>query len=108
MTKDPGTTFRLTPRERRKKNYENLAVIILHDLVFAELPGGERAETRYSKFSEEVFEKVRGGEFHAGFLLPKLRSEDIFEVVLDGSKMPHKTTYFYPKILSGLVFNPLW
>lgn len=108
VTKDPGTTFRLTPRERRGKNYENLAVIILHDLVFAELPGGEREETRYSKFSEEVFEKVRGGEFHAGFLLPKLRSEDIFEVVLDGSKMPHKTTYFYPKILSGLVFNPLW
>ena len=82
-------------------------MIILHDLAFDELPGGKETKARYSKFPEEVFEKVRGGEFHAGFLLPKLRSEDIFEVVLEGNKMPHKTTYFYPKILSGLVFNPL-
>ena len=108
VTRDPGTTFRLTPRKRRAKSHENLAVITLHDLAFDELPGGEEAETRYSKFPEEVFEKVRGGEFQVGFLLPKLRSEEIFEVVLDGNKMPHKTTYFYPKILSGLVFNPLW
>ena len=107
VTRDPGTVFRLTPRKRREKNHENLAVIILHDLAFDELPGGKETKAWYSKFPEEVFEKVRGGEFHAGFLLPKLRSEDIFEVVLEGNKMPHKTTYFYPKILSGLVFNSL-
>jgi len=68
----------------------------------------EKADVKYSKFPEEVFENVHNGEFEAGFLLPKLKSEDIFKVVLDGTKMPHKTTYFYPKILSGLVFNPLW
>lgn len=108
VTKDPGTTFRLTPKATREKDYENLAVIILHSQVFGKLIEEDKAGVRYSKFPEEVFENVHNGEFEAGFLLPKLKSEDIFEVVLDGTKMPHKTTYFYPKILSGLVFSPLW
>ncbi len=108
VTKDPGKTFRLTPKATREKDYENLAVIILHSQVFGKLIEEDKAGVRYSKFPEEVFENVHDGEFEAGFLLPKLKSEDIFKVVLDGTKMPHKTTYFYPKILSGLVFSPLW
>lgn len=108
VTRDPGRTFRLTPKTKNEKDYENLAVIILHSRVFEALIEEDKAGVRYSKFPEEVFENVHNGEFEAGFLLPKLKSEDIFKVVLDGTKMPHKTTYFYPKILSGLVFNPLW
>ena len=108
VTGNPEWTFRLTPKMTHEKEYGNLAVIILHSHVFGKLIEEDRAEVRYSKFSEEVFESVKNGEFEAGFLLPKLKSEDIFKVVLDGSKMPHKTTYFYPKILSGLVFSPLW
>jgi len=108
VTKDPERTFRLTPKTKREKDYENLAVITLHSQVFRALVEEDKAGVRYSKFPEEVFENVHNGEFEAGFLLPKLKSEDIFKVVLDGTKMPHKTTYFYPKILSGLVFSPLW
>lgn len=108
VTKDPGITLRLTPKAIHKKDYENLAVIILHSRIFGKLIEEDKADVRYSKFPEEVFENVHNGGFEAGFLLPKLKSEDIFKVVLDGTKMPHKTTYFYPKILSGLVFSPLW
>ena len=108
VTKDPGRTFRVTPKTKREKDYKNLAVIILHNQVFGKLIEENNAGVQYSKFPEEVFENVHNGEFEAGFLLPKLKSEDIFKVVLDGTKMPHKTTYFYPKILSGLVFSPLW
>ncbi|MDE0519481.1 MAG: DUF1015 family protein, partial [Candidatus Dadabacteria bacterium] len=108
VTKNPERTFRLTPKTAREKDYENLAVIILHSQLFGALIEEDKAGVRYSKFPEEVFESVHNGEFEAGFLLPKLKSEDIFKVVLDGTKMPHKTTYFYPKILSGLIFNPLW
>lgn len=108
VTKDPAATFRLTPKKRREKKHENLAVIILHDLVFGDILNEEKAGVSYSKFPEEVFENVHRGPLEVGFLLPKLKSDDIFEVVLNGNKMPHKTTYFYPKILSGLVFGPLW
>lgn len=108
VTKDPEKTFRIAPKTTQEKDYENLAVITLHSQVFGALIEEDNAGVRYSKFPEEVFENVHNGESEAGFLLPKLKSEDIFKVVLDGTKMPHKTTYFYPKVLSGLVFNPLW
>ena len=68
----------------------------------------EEAGILYTKFDTELYSLVNSGEYEGGFLLPKLNADDIFEVVLDNVKMPHKTTYFYPKILSGLVFKPLW
>jgi uncharacterized protein (DUF1015 family) len=67
----------------------------------------EKAEIFYTKSLEEVVRLVRSGEYKLGFILPPLRATDVFEVALAGEKMPHKTTYFYPKLLSGLVFHLL-
>jgi len=98
----------LKPKNKQPKNYQNLAVMQLHNLIFKEIINEENAGILYTKFDGELCELIRSGEYEAGFLLPKIKAGDIFEVVLDGEKMPHKTTYFYPKILSGMVFNPLW
>lgn len=88
-------------------SYKNLAVILLHSLVFGEIINEEEAEIFYTKSLEEVFSLVKSGEYKIGFILPPLRAVDVFEIVLAGEKMPHKTTYFYPKLLSGLVFHLL-
>lgn len=88
-------------------SYKNLAVILLHSLVFGEIIDEEEAGIFYTKSLEEVFSLVKSGEYKIGFILPPLRAVDVFEVVLAGEKMPHKTTYFYPKLLSGLVFRLL-
>jgi uncharacterized protein (DUF1015 family) len=88
-------------------SYKNLAVILLHSLVFGEIINEEEAGIFYTKSLEEVFSLVKSGAYKFGFILPPLRAVDVFEVVLAGEKMPHKTTYFYPKLLSGLVFHLL-
>lgn len=108
ITDDPEKSYKLTPKEAPSKNYENLGVMLLHSKIIGEIFNEDDAEIKFSKFHEEVIDDVQNGDYKLGFLLPKLNAEDIFDVVLDGMKMPHKTTYFYPKILSGLVFNPLW
>ncbi|MGH7886040.1 MAG: DUF1015 domain-containing protein [Thermodesulfobacteriota bacterium] len=108
VTKIPDGIYKLTPKESKSKKYENLAIMLLHSEILNKIINEDQAEIKFSKFHDEVIEDVQNGDFKAGFLLPKLNADDIFEVVLDGVKMPHKTTYFYPKILSGLVFNPLW
>ena len=46
----------------------------------------------------------RGG---AAYLLRPTRIEDVFAVARRGEVMPQKTTYFFPKLLSGLLFHPL-
>lgn len=103
-----GSSYMLSPKLIYTKHYKNLSVMQLHNLIFKEIINEENAEVLYTKSEDELYDLVKNREYEAGFLLPKIKASDIFEVVLDGEKMPHKTTYFYPKILSGMVFNPLW
>lgn len=103
-----GSNYKLKPKSKQSKGYQNLAVMLLHNIIFKEIIDEQDVGMLYTKFDTELYDLVEHGGYEAGFLLPKLKASDIFEVVLDGTKMPHKTTYFYPKILSGMVFNPLW
>jgi uncharacterized protein (DUF1015 family) len=50
---------------------------------------------------------VDRGEADAAFLLRGARVEDVFAVARRGERMPPKSTYFYPKPLSGLLFHPV-
>ena len=68
--------------------------------------GGERI--RYSKSAAEAAELVRAGTdgADAAFLLEPTPVASILDVAAAGDVMPQKSTYFYPKALTGLVFNP--
>jgi len=101
LTKDPDNVYRVSPKN---DNIEGLAVTILHTEVFGKIID---EDFLFTKFLDEAVSLVQSGEYEIAFILPELRASDIFDVVLTGDRMPQKTTYFYPKILSGLVFNPL-
>jgi uncharacterized protein (DUF1015 family) len=62
----------------------------------------------YTKSAAEAIDAVNAGEAgaDAAFLLEPTPVEAISAVALDGEVMPQKSTYFYPKALSGLVINP--
>ena len=61
----------------------------------------------YTPSVEEALGAVDRGEADVAFLLRDPRVEDVFAVALRGERMPAKSTYFYPKPLSGLLFHPL-
>jgi uncharacterized protein (DUF1015 family) len=46
-------------------------------------------------------------DYAAAFILNSTKAEEIMAVSLAGEKMPQKTTYFYPKLIDGLVMNKL-
>ena len=50
---------------------------------------------------------VDRGDAEAAFLLRPTRIEDVWEVARRGDTMPQKSTYFFPKLTSGLLFHPL-
>ena len=52
-------------------------------------------------------ERVDAGEADLAFLLRPTRIQDVFDRARAGEVMPQKTTYFFPKLLSGLLFHPL-
>jgi uncharacterized protein (DUF1015 family) len=61
----------------------------------------------YSKNLDDAIERVERGQADAGFFMRPTLVEQVREVAATGESMPPKSTYFYPKVPTGLVFNPL-
>src|SRR3712207_3475383 len=61
----------------------------------------------YARTAEEARERVDAGEAGAAFLMAPTPVEQIRDVAAAGEVMPPKSTYFYPKVPTGIVFNPL-
>lgn len=91
----------------------NLDVSVLHTLVLEKLMGidkenmAKQINLTYTKIFDEAVEGVQKGEFQCAFILNPTRVEEIRDVAGAGEKMPQKSTYFYPKIITGLVMNKL-
>ena len=50
---------------------------------------------------------VRSGEYEAAFLMRPTPVAQVATVAAAGENMPPKSTFFFPKLLTGLLFNPL-
>ena len=107
LTKDPDFVYKVSIKNADIDSPNRMAVTLLHNNVFSKIIDEDNAGILYTKFLDEALDLVQNGDYEIAFILPELRASDIFDVVLTGDRMPQKTTYFYPKILSGLVFNPL-
>jgi uncharacterized protein (DUF1015 family) len=61
----------------------------------------------YTPNARDAVAAVDRGEAEAAFLLRPTRIEDVWEIAGRGEVMPQKSTFFYPKLTSGLLFMPL-
>ena len=61
----------------------------------------------YARSTAEARERVLRGDVDAGLFMGATPVELVREVAAAGEVMPPKSTYFFPKVLTGLVFNPL-
>jgi len=88
-----------------------LAVNILHDLVLAEAlgmdPGAEEQQVEYVKNIPDAVAALAGGAYELGAFLNATGVDQVRAVADAGETMPQKSTYFYPKLLTGLVFDEL-
>lgn len=62
---------------------------------------------KYIKQESEAFDLIDSGKAEASFIMAYPKIKDIKEISQAGFRMPQKSTYFYPKLLSGIVINPL-
>jgi len=61
----------------------------------------------YTADAAEAERRVRDGEAAVAYLLEPTRIDDVFAHARRGEVLPQKTTYFFPKLISGLLFHPL-
>lgn len=90
-----------------------LDVVVLNYLVFEKVLGldakaQDDPETcKYSSQVEEVIQRLAAKEASLAFLLNPPRIEQVQAVALNNLVMPRKSTYFYPKVMTGLILNPV-
>lgn len=100
-------------RERRSTAVRRLDLAILHATILADElgidPGVVAAGGRlaYTRSEADARAAVQRGEAKAAVLVRPTRLDQLAEVAGIGDVMPQKSTYFYPKLLTGFVFNPL-
>jgi uncharacterized protein (DUF1015 family) len=93
--------------------WRSLGVSILHRLIVETLLGAaDLPKPNYVHLVDEVVENLAAGDGDAGAyplaaLVMPATLDHIRAISEHGERMPAKSTYFYPKLLSGLVINPL-
>jgi uncharacterized protein (DUF1015 family) len=96
---------------RHSRIYHRLDVVILNQLILNQLldihSGEEKGRVTYTKNLKDAQQTVERGEAQAAFL-PGLPNVDaIWDLAKQGETMPQKSTYFLPKLITGLVMNPM-
>ncbi len=88
-----------------------LDVSVLQQLVFSHILGisatdmEQQRYTRYTQDAATAVNAVRTGEAQIAVLLKATKIDQVREVAHQGEKMPQKSTFFYPKLATGLLLN---
>ena len=88
----------------------NMRKGLIAQLAKRGLEPAELESERYLSYSRDVgavLDRLEAGAGQAAFLLRPPAVADVVEVARAGRVMPQKSTYFFPKPASGIVFNPL-
>jgi uncharacterized protein (DUF1015 family) len=97
----------------RPQAYRRIDAVILEALVLKGVLGlteediAAKRGVGYTKSVDESLAVLEDGAYDAAFILRPTPVDAVREVAAEGETMPPKSTYFFPKLLSGLVFNPL-
>jgi len=93
--------------------YRRLDAAALETLILREALGmsaddiAAKRGLSYCSDTTEAVRRIEAGEADAGFLLRPTPVQQVRDVAAAGETMPPKSTYFFPKLLTGLLFNPL-
>ena len=109
----PGYDFTRHLRPGTSPLVVELDVTVLHQGIFGGLLGLDEQRlvqeggVRFFPRAEDAAAEVDAGRGTAAFFLRPTRMEQVWRIATAGVRMPQKSTNFYPKLISGLVFNEL-
>ena len=105
---DAGRARMAEVAKEHTDEWRELGVALLHRLAVEDLLGGnDLPKPRYVHLVQEVVDGLKTGEFPLTALVMPATVSHIRAISMTGERMPAKSTYFYPKLLTGLVINPL-
>lgn len=93
--------------------WQGLDVAVLHSLIIEKYLGigdelmAKAEHITYTREEDSAITAVDAGQFQLALFLNPTLVEEVTEVATNGEKMPQKSTFFYPKLITGLVINQL-
>ncbi|MPM78967.1 hypothetical protein SDC9_125982 [bioreactor metagenome] len=99
--------------EQNSPAYRGLDVNVLHTLVLDKILGidkenmAKQINLTYTRDILEAINGVKEKKYQCSFILNPTKISEIKDVSLANEKMPQKSTYFYPKLITGLVMNKI-
>ncbi len=106
--KNQSLTLIDAPNELKKLDLVALQeLIITKELNYTKEEQMAQDGIKYIKQEFEAFDAIDNKQASASFIMAYPKMKDIKDVSAAGYRMPQKSTYFYPKLLSGIVINPL-
>ena len=109
-TREPAASERLAA-DGFSPDAAGLSVTILHELLLSEALGLQHDEAErhvdYAKSVPDALAALDGGGYELGAFLNATLVDQVRAIADHGEVMPQKSTYFYPKLLTGLVFDAL-
>ena len=111
VLKDMDAVRKLLPQASAAT--QGLDVTVLHSLVLEKIFGidkenmAQQINLTYTRDFQEAITSVEKKESQCAFILNPTRVTEIRDVAAAGEKMPQKSTYFYPKLITGLVMNQM-
>ena len=97
----------------KSKALRRLDVTVLHSLILGRVLGMTDADVRnqtYLDYTREIYEAIEGvksGNYQCSFILNPTKIHQVHDICLEKEKMPQKSTFFYPKLKTGLVMNKI-
>jgi uncharacterized protein (DUF1015 family) len=109
--KDDTSIDKLIP-ENISKTVKNLDVSLLHNYILEKVLGinkeaqAQKLNLDYEKDADSVLELLKDKKYQMSFIINATKINEIVNISNEGNVMPQKSTYFYPKLYSGFIFNP--
>ena len=100
--------------EEKPKEWKRLDVTIVHSLIIDKILGigTEKVESEdhvsFTNNADEAIGAVAKGENQLAIFLNPTKVEDVIAIASAKEKMPQKSTFFYPKLLTGLLMNKIY
>ncbi len=92
----------------RELDVSTLHLLILEHILGMTPEHQVSGETiRYSQDEDAVLQALEKEDYQAAFILNASKAEEILTIATGAEKMPQKSTYFYPKLISGLIVNTI-
>jgi uncharacterized protein (DUF1015 family) len=121
MTAQGQWLLRLAPASQERlqatgevEAWQKLDVAAVHELIVDAALGIPREavatsdQISYTRDAAQALAAVAAGAAQVAILLNPTRPEQVRDVAAAGGRMPQKSTYFYPKLITGMVINPVW